>query len=290
MIFPFLLFTICFSLFTQYCLAEEKTIIISESLEYIKKTSTYIAKGNVKVQRDDTVIESDEVRYNEQTSQIIAEGSVKYDDPQVLILASRAELNLETKTGILHDTEILFKKDNYHIISREIEKKGEGYYFSPEASFTTCDGPVPAWCFRGKDLDLLVGDRLKAKDVSFRIKDIPVFYTPYFHAPINTERHTGFLMPAIGYSNLRGLNLNIPFFWAISENRDLTLSMNMYTKRGIGEGLEYRYVEPGNIKGNWWFYHIRDSDLKKDFYEIKALHRHSFTEGFGGFLNVNFIN
>ncbi len=289
-IFVLLLFTIHFSLFTNHCSAEEQTIIISETLEYSKDTSTYIAKGNVKIQRADTVVEANEMKYNEQTSEVIAVGAVRYNDTITSIKTIRAELNLETKTGILYDAEILFKKDNYRISGKEIEKKGERYYFSPEATFTTCDGPVPAWCFKGKEIDVVVGEKLKAKDVSFRIKDIPLLYTPYFQSPVLTERQTGFLTPVIGYSKTRGVHLNTPFFWAISENRDATVTLDIYTKRGIGEGLEYRYIEPMDIKGKWWLYHIRDTEFNRNFYEVRALHEQRSADGIGGFLNLNIVN
>ncbi|MEW6214233.1 MAG: LPS assembly protein LptD, partial [Nitrospirota bacterium] len=284
------LFTVYCLLTTDHCFAEEQTIITSKTLEYSKETFTYTAKGDVKVQKGDTVIESDEMRYNEQTSDVIAVGNVRYKDIDISVTASRAELNLETKTGRLFDAEILYRKDNYHISGKEIEKRGERYYFSTEATFTTCDAPIPAWCFRGKDIDAVIGERLKAKDVSFRIKNIPVLYTPYLWAPILTERQSGFLMPVIDYSRSRGGHLNIPFFWAISENRDATIIMDIYTKRGIGEGLEYRYIEPGDIKANWWLYHIRDTKLNKDFYEFRAFHDQRFADRIGGFLNINLVN
>jgi LPS-assembly protein len=288
-IFVLLLFTIHY-LVTNHCFAEEQTIITSKTVEYIKDTSTYIARGDVKIQRDNTVVEADEISYNEEISEVIASGHVRYDDPEIKITATRAELNLEKKTGRLYEAEVLFKKDNYHVSGKEIEKKGERYYLSPEATFTTCDALVPAWCFKGKDVDAMVGDRLKAKDATFRIKDLPVLYTPIFQASLNNERKTGFLMPVVGYSKLRGMYLSTPFFWAISENRDATVILDMYTERGIGEGLEYRYSELGDIKGKWWLYHIGDTKLNKDFYEVRALHEERSTDGIGGFLSLNFVN
>jgi len=285
-----LFFTIPHLLFTHHCFAEEETIITSETLEYFADTSAFVARGSVKVKRGDSIIESDEMNYNEQTSDIIASGNVRYDDPEMAITASRAELNFERETGRLYDTEILYKKDNYRVSGKEIEKRGENYYFSPEATFTTCNAPVPAWCFRGKNIDILVGKRLKARNASFRIKNIPVFYTPYLWAPIYTERHTGFLIPAIDYSRSRGIHLSLPFFWVISENRDATIFIDTYTRRGIGEGLEYRYVEPGDIKGKWWLYHIKDTKLDKDFFELRALHEQRSKEGIGGFLSINYVN
>jgi LPS-assembly protein len=281
--------TVYCPLFTDNCFAEEQTVITSKNLEYIKEKSTYIAKGNVKIERDKTVIEADEVIYNEQTDDVIATGAIRYNDIDTSITAGRAELNLEAETGILYDAEVFYKKDNYRISGKKIEKRGEKYYFSPKATFTTCDAPVPAWCFRGRDVDALVGEELKAKDVSFRIKDVPVLYAPYFWAPIS-ERKTGFLIPSVGYSKSRGFRLEIPFFWVISENRDATIALDIYTKRGVGEGLEYRYIEPKDTHGTWWIYHIQDTTLNKDFYEIKALHEQRDTDGVGGYLSINYVN
>jgi LPS-assembly protein len=279
----------CLSFFS-YCLAEEQTIITSDTLEYSKKTSTYVATGNVKIQREDMVIEADEMEYNEQTGDVIAVGSVKYKDETVSFQASRVEFNINSKTGKFYDAEILFIRDNYHIAGREIEKKGDKYYVSPEARFTTCDGPEPEWCFKGKDIELSVGEELKAEDVSFRIMNIPILYAPYLKAPFLTERQTGFLIPSVGYSDKRGGMLRVPFYWAISEDSDATFIADVYTEIGIGQGIEYRYVKPENTKGLWWLYHIRDNKDKKNYFEMKASHEQRSSDGLGGYLNINYVN
>lgn len=288
--FFFFLFSASGLLYAGRCFAGEQTVITSDTLEYHKDTASYLARGHVKIQQGDAVIEALEIRYNEQTSEVVATGDVIYNDSKTSIRAARIEMNLESGTGTIFDAQILYKKDNYHVSGREIRKLGDKYYFSPEATFTTCDGPVPAWCFHGKDIDAVIGDRLKAKDVSFRIMDIPVLYAPYLWAPLLTERKSGILMPVIGYSNSRGLHLNIPLYWAISENRDATFILDEYTKRGLGEGLEYRYIEPGNIKGKWWLYHLRDNELHKNFVEFRAFHNQHSADGPGGYINVNLIN
>jgi LPS-assembly protein len=268
----------------------EQTTINADSLEYITETTTYILKGAVKIQQADSTVEADEIQYNKTTHEAVATGHVHYHSADFSITAGKAELNLEDKTGILYDAEVLYRKSNFHISGKVIEKKGDDYYTSPEATFTTCDAPVPAWCFHGKDVDAVATDRLNAKDATFRLKNIPVLYTPILWAPLLSDRQTGLLTPLVGYSNLRGLNINIPFYWAISDNRDATFVLDTYTKRGIGEGLEYRYIEPWGAKGNWWLYHIKDTELKKDFLEIKGLHDQRSADSLGGFLNINYIN
>jgi len=285
----FILFIIyCFP--DSHCLAEEQTIITADTLEYSKKTSIYIATGHVKVQREDMVIEADEMKYNEQTGDVTAVGAVKYTDSTASLQASRVELNVNSKTGKFYDAEILFIADNYHIAGREIEKKGEKYYVSPKARFTTCDGPEPEWCFEGKDINLIAGEELRAKDVSFRIKNIPLLYAPYLKAPFLSERQTGFLIPSAGYSDKRGGMLSVPFYWAISEDSDATFIVDAYTEIGIGQGVEYRYVKPRDTKGTWWLYHIRDNNDKKNYFEMRAAHEQRSSDGLGGFLNINYVN
>jgi LPS-assembly protein len=269
---------------------DPQTVITADSMEYMTETATYVAKGSVKVVKADVVIRADTMTYNEATSDVFAEGNVVYDDSKSSFTAQKAEMNMETKTGRLYDADIFYKKVNYHFSGKEIERRGENHYYSNDAKFTTCDSPVPEWCFKGKEVDALIGDRVEAKSASFSIKNLKVFYTPYFWAPIVTERKTGFLLPDIGFSSSKGFNLNIPFFWAISENRDATFVLDTYTKRGIGTGLEYRFIQPGGTKSSWWAYYLRDHKLNRDFWEVNALHDSRFPDKLGGFLSINFVN
>jgi LPS-assembly protein len=314
-ILVFLLSVVCPLFLPQYCQAEEtETVITSDSLEYFSETKQYVAKGSVEIKQKDAVLTADEVIYFEATSDVIAVGKVQYNDAETSMKAQKAEMNFEKKTGRVFDANIFFEKkdkiaeggepeiragrktyldissikDHFYLSGEEIEKRGENSYYSPSASFTACDAPIPAWCFRGRNVTLK--EDLKANDASFRIKNVPVLYTPYLWVPILETRKTGLLMPTISQSELLGVGLRIPFFWAISENRDATLVLDSYSKRGIGGGVEYRFIEPGGAKGYAWVYHIKDTELDKNFWELKGLYENRPADAPGGFLNVNFLN
>ena len=94
----------------------------------------------------------------------------------------------------------------------------------------------------------------------------------------------------VGVSEERGLNVKVPFYWAISENSDATFILDTYTESGIGTGVEYRFVGLGGVKSNWWIYHIRDSRLNRDFVEVRGLYENRSPERPGGFLNINYVN
>lgn len=269
---------------------ESKTAITSDSLEYDKNKALYTARGSVKVEQNEATIEAAEMRYEENTSLVFAEGDVKYDDPSISLKAEKAKYNIETKTGTFYNAEIFSKRDGFHITGAEIEKKGEDEYLLKNASLTTCEGLPPDWCFKGSDVDVILGDRFKAKHVTFNVRKMPVFYTPYLWAPILIERKTGFLTPLFGYSKEKGVHYMQPFFWAIDENKDATLVFDWYGKKGIGQGLEYRYVGLGDVSGKHWFYHIYDNQLNKTFYELKSLHEKRSSEGLSGYLNLNMLS
>ncbi len=281
-----------FFLFPLPCHASgAETTIVSQTLQYFSNMKKYVATGAVRIVQEDAVIEADEVTYHEETAEISASGRLKYRDSAAMISADKAELNMEKKTGRLFDADVFLEQGNQRLRGREIERIAEDEYASRgEVSFTTCNGPVADWCIRARDVALVTGRRITARDATFRVRDIPVLYTPYFHAPLTTERQTGFLMPTVSSSDSRGAGLNVPFFWAIAENRDATFVLDAYSKRGIGKGLEYRYLEPRGISGSWWLYHIRDTQLNTDFVEVKALHENRTGAAAAWFLNIDFVN
>ncbi|MBI4823385.1 MAG: LPS-assembly protein LptD [Nitrospirae bacterium] len=284
-----------FVIITLFAFAQTESISAQEFLSTSDileiEGSTYTLIGNVTSHRDNTLLKADEMIYNNQTYEADLKGNVSYEDEEISIKADNARLNLEEQTGILNKAEIFVKKDNYYIRAKQVEKKKGKRYILRSASITTCDAKLPAWCMRARGLDIIFGDRLIAKSVSLNIKGIPLIYTPYLWAPILTERKTGFLFPSLGYSESKGFFVRQPFFWAIRENRDATFFLDIYSKRGLGKAIEYRYIERQDIKGRLYLYHLKDRVLKKDFTEARLTHESGIPDkGIWGYLNLNLIN
>lgn len=75
---------------------------------------------------------------------------------------------------------------------------------------------------------------------AFRVRDVPVFYVPYFLFPVKKTRQTGFLLPRLAYSrDKNGLDISIPFFIALSDRMDATLYQ--------------RYMEKEDFRKDWNF-------------------------------------
>ncbi len=261
--------------------------IASEKLT--AKGPVLVLEGSVLIKRGDASIRAQRAVYNSDTGEVSAEGDIRYEDPEASITAERADVNLRTERGVLYNAAAFFKKDHYRFTGTEIHRTGKDRYLIKRGSATTCEGLPPAWCFGGNDIDILLGERIKARNVTFRIKGVPVLYTPYLWAPIVTERRTGLLSPTLGYRDLTGFFYRQPFFWAMAENRDATFFLDYYSERAFGQGLEYRYVEGPGIRGSLNLYRLADAIRDRDFVEVRAGHRQT-GRYVSGFLDLKHIN
>ena len=76
-------------------------------------------------------------------------------------------------------------------------------------------------------------DKLKKtiyyKNASLKIYDKKVFYFPkFFHPDPTVKRQSGFLIPRFQDNSTTGLSLNLPYFIALAENKDITLSPRFF--------------------------------------------------------------
>ncbi|MGO9951504.1 MAG: LPS-assembly protein LptD [Dissulfurispiraceae bacterium] len=289
-------------LLTNYASA---TTITADHLEYIKEELKYMATGNVRIVKDTAVIQADEAVYFSETGDALLSGHVTIDDKDYLINTEEAEFNLNDKTGTLHNAVIFFKAYKYWISGLNMQKLGENHYYAKTAYLTTCDSEEyrtakvitsatipfsqrPDWCFKGDDADIVVGDKMTASNMTYRVKDLPVLYSPYFSTPVGEGRTTGFLLPAVGNSTTKGVRFSPSFYWAIDENKDATFTADYFSKRGVGEGAQYRFVDL-NQEGTWYAYHIRDNELHKDFVEVTGTEKYS-AGNVKAFLDVHYVN
>ena len=286
-------------------------------MEHFEDGDKFVAIGNVKFQKDKTVVYADKAVYFAKAAHVEAEGHVIYEDATTLINAERVELNMDTNTGkifkaviVLKDQKSLEKnkkKIDFWINSDKVEKISDSHYYASAATFTSCEtiaeaegryqspsdikafGPDnPDWCFKGSNVDILIGNRIAGNDMVYRVKGLPVMYSPYFRAPEGADRATGLLSPVLGNSNVKGFQFSPGFFWAIDENKDATLSLDYFSKRGVGEGIEYRYLDFDD-KGKWYVYHLSDSQEKKTDYVVKGVHNQNFGD-ITVFADINYVN
>ncbi|MFA6301649.1 MAG: LPS-assembly protein LptD [Legionella sp.] len=211
-------------------------------------------KGNVQVQQANRIVNAQTAYVyrdpkTNQVTKIEFLGEVRYLEPNKLMIAKKAEINPQDSSGEVQDVLYRFNIDRSSALlpawgrASLIKRFPNKDYLLQKATYTTCAPQDKAWDIQADSITL---DDAKAtgvaKNARLRIKEVPILYTPYLSFPTSKERKSGFLLPIVGYSNVGGFDLGVPYYWNIAPNYDLTFVPHVYSERGVMLGGEYRYL------------------------------------------------
>lgn len=251
--------------------------IKADAMDHDQATDIITARGNVEMQWQGATLTSDSATYDRTKQLIKATGNVVIVKGGDSIKGESVAVDLESGRGELAKGTIFLKQNNMHIAGTSISRTGENDYSASQGSYTTCDAAVPSWRFGASDLDMTVDEYGTAKNVVFYIKNVPVFYFPYAVFPVKRERQSGFLFPRFGWAKDKGFESDIFYYWAISPSQEATVDLDIQSNRGVGTGLDYRYLRKQGSIGTLGGYLIQDlnSDSLRGF--ISQTHREIFS-------------
>ena len=111
--------------------------------------------------------------------------------------------------------------------------------------FTVCkktDDDCPPWTLRAKKIIYeKVKKNIYYEHATLKVYDIPIFYFPkFFHPDPTVKRQSGFLFPYFTNSTTVGNGFALPYYWAISDDKDLTFTPKYYAKENPLFLNEYR--------------------------------------------------
>ncbi len=237
--------------------------ISAERIDYFQEQEIYEADGSVVVNQGTLRLTADHMIIQALPGVLIATGHVRLTDPQADLASERLELNVNTEAGVVTHGRVYLKSTFSSVEGHLIQRFSEDHYRVKEGRFTNCDaqkGETPAWRFEFKDLDLYAGDNVKFAGGWFCVNDVPVIPIPTLTYPLS-KRHTGFLIPTVGYDNRFGVHIKESFFWAINPSQDLTISPFYYGNLGYGSDFAYRYILDRKSRGQWFVSALQQTEL-----------------------------
>ncbi|MDN3653619.1 LPS assembly protein LptD [Thalassotalea ponticola] len=250
---------------------DDEHIIIESKKSVIEKNKKLSLSGDVVVSSGQNKIRADQVLIDKDTGLLETRGKTQFQNNKITVSADRLSANSTAKEIELINSDYRLTQGSTrgHADSLTINEQGLRL---TESTFTTCSEPVPDWQLSAADINLSTEDNQgEAWNTVFRIKDIPVFYLPYFNFPLTDDRKTGFLYPKISTSGNRGFEFGQPFYWNIAPNMDATITPYYMSKRGTQLLSEFRYLTGGQFGQLNVEYLNRDRELVDD--SARYLHR-----------------
>ncbi|MEX2642232.1 MAG: LPS assembly protein LptD, partial [Acetobacterales bacterium] len=185
-----------------------------------------------------------------------------------VVFADHVEITSDLREGIARGIRVLLSNDarfaanGARLTTGSRTEMSKGVYSPCDLCPADPDRP-PFWQIKALRI---VHDKTEQTveyyDATLEFAGIPVAYLPYFsHYDPTVQRRSGFLPPSVGSSSDLGLQTQIPYFWAISPNRDFTFEPVLTSNEGPVLAGEYR-ERLGN--GAYQFSASVTRDSKKD--------------------------
>lgn len=267
-----------------------------------KDAGVSVCEGNVDARIGTYRLQADKVTVFDATNRVIADGNVVFDQgDQQRITGSHAEWNYKTKTGFFVNSTGYTNRTNdgtrMYFTADRIEKVSLDTIIIINGEITACDEEVPKWSFHTRRARIKTGDRIYLSSAEFRVKRMPILYTPFASVSLKHEdRDSGFLTPTFSASGAKGFRISEAYYQTLGRSADFTLRGDLFSKRGLGIGGDLRTRANSRSFLNMGFYFVKDRIFgpKKDdqhpdqggssFY-IDAVHY--FPNGFLAAADVN---
>lgn len=267
---------------------DEAIEVMADRMEY--QGDLMVAEGNVSIQQEGASLQADRVTVNPETGEITAAGNIV-----MLREGSRWEgrnlvYNYKTREGTFGESRLFF--DPAYITAGSSERVSTNEFLMRDVTMTTCEGTDPIVYAKADEVRVTdngePGDPfIRAKNITFYIGPVPVFYTPVW------QRHLGYRV--FTYTLGTGGRLG-GFFLGRAELHptdwlESNTHFDLYTKRGVGVGQDFDWVTP-NGSGYIKTYYIHDQDphedddltaseralIDSDRYRVKFGHREQLAE------------
>ncbi len=224
-------------------LSEAPLFVSAKASRYEQTEQVATLAGEVVLRQSHLQIEADEANLRQLENKGELVGNVRLRDNGTLVVGDRAELQLDNGEARIDNAEYVLHGSHTRGSALYAKREETSIIRLKDGTYTRCEPGENTWYLKGNNITLNPAAGFgTATNVTLRVKDLPVFYTPYIQFPIDDRRQSGFLQPSFGSSSDTGFTLLTPYYFNLAPNYDATLYPTVMTKRGLQMEGEVRYL------------------------------------------------
>lgn len=218
-------------------------------INYDYNNNRVAAVGNVQIYYNGSTLEADKVIYDQKTKRLHAEGNVRLTEADGKVVnANLLDLSDDYRDGFVDSLRLNTPDETRMSAARADRTNGDITIFQ-SGTYTACaacrDNPQrpPLWQVKAaRIIHNKTEQMLYFEDARLEFFGQPLAYLPYFSTPDPTvKRKTGFLMPWASYNSFTGYSAEIPFYWAIAPNYDMTIAPRISSRQGVLGQIDFRH-------------------------------------------------
>ncbi|HMB68835.1 MAG TPA: putative LPS assembly protein LptD, partial [bacterium] len=276
---------------------KEKGKLVEYSAPVIRYLSDgpmmYLEQGG-EVTYKTMVLTSGEIELDPTNEVLIATG----DPPPVLVdtadevRGDEMRYHLDSEKGEILEGRTKFENAFYH--GEDIWKVGDDVMAVEGAEFTTCELDDPHYHFASRQMKIYLDDKVVAKPVVLKVREIPVLALPFYMASLKKGRHSGFLLPnlELGVDDNRGRFIrNLGYYYAPNDYMDGTLTFDFYPAQDrIVTYLNTRYNVRYRFNGRAALKYNRDVPNNRKDTVFELAHQQTLSETMSLAGNASFLS
>ncbi|HEK1687095.1 TPA: LPS-assembly protein LptD [Pseudomonas putida] len=260
---------------------ESPTYLNAKVSKYQQEQQIATLAGDVVMRQGSMQAEADEANLYQTENRGELKGNVKIRDNGTLVVGDQAEVQLDTGEAKVDNAEYVMHKSHIRGSALYAKRAENAIIRLKDGTYTTCEPGSNAWQLKGNNITLNPATGFgTGTNVTLRVKDIPVFYTPYIYFPIDDRRQSGFLPPSFSTSSDTGFMLVTPYYFNLAPNYDATLYPRYMAKRGLLMEGEFRYLTKSS-EGQFGGAYLNDedddrklqTDYKKERWMVNLQHK-----------------
>ncbi len=261
--------------------SDAPTFIGAKASRYQQDEQVATLAGDVVMRQGSMQAEADEASLYQAENRGELNGNVRVRDNGALLVGDHAEVQLDTGEAKVDNAEYVLHKSRIRGNALYAKRAENAIIRLKDGTYTTCEPNSNAWQLKGNNITLNPATGFgTATNVTLRVRDIPVLYTPYIYFPIDDRRQSGFLPPSFSSGGESGFTLVTPYYFNLAPNYDATLYPRYMSKRGMLMEGEFRYLTKSS-EGQFGGAYLNDdndersrqSDYEKTRYMLNWQHK-----------------
>jgi len=244
--------------------SKEPIGLLADSIDYNDKSKVLIAKGNVRIVSSGQILTANKVTFNQATGRLTIPGGFTITNSDgSTVKGTDADISSDLSRAVIRGAHILIEKQ-FQMAADKIEYKDKRFKVLDRVVASTCyvgnsdNGycklkPTPFWQIRSKRV---IHDELEKQlyfeNARMELFGVPILYAPYLRLPDPTvDRASGFLVPTFFTSQTLKFGTKVPYFIAIDDHSDATVTAFASTVGSfVVEGQYRRQTTKGQYELN----------------------------------------
>jgi LPS-assembly protein len=224
-------------------------VVKAREMIYDNDHDTVTAVGDVQIYYSGRALQADRVVYDRKSSRVQAVGNVQITEADGTVsYADSFDLTDDFRDGFVRSL-LVRTVDRTRLAAARAERIEGNVTIFENGVYTACEPCLehpekpPFW--QVKAARIIHNDQEKMiyfEDAHLEFYGVPIAYLPYLSSPDpSVKRKSGVLTPSYFGTSELGIGVEVPYFFALAPNYDLTLTPGVTTRQGPTMKGEWRH-------------------------------------------------